>query len=277
MADSKDKKPGIEAPAPKRRGRPPGKRSIVGVAAPVVAKAAVPSVPVRVAVKNENKAGKTVAAPKPVKAGAPPATPIAKAVALAPSPIETTPQPSPSIPAPSVAKPVGARAAAPTISPPETEMTESENFLKNAAASAEATTAKVTSMFNDLSDRSKSAMTKGSKLIEEYADLTKGNLEAVGASSRAAAKGAETLAQSMAEYGRKNFEDATKAMKSLTSVKSPTEVFQLQSEFAKSAFDSMVSEASRVSETVVKIWGDVMEPLSSRAAVASDKVRSAIK
>ncbi len=156
-------------------------------------------------------------------------------------------------------------------------MTDPETILKSAAATAEATSAKVTAMFNDLNDRSKSALTKGSKLIEDYADLTKGNLEAVGASTRAAAKGAETIAQNIAEYSRKNFEEATKALKGLTAVKSPTEAFQLQSEFAKNAFESMIAEASRASETVVKIWGDVLEPLSSRAAVATDKVRSAIK
>ena len=156
-------------------------------------------------------------------------------------------------------------------------MTDTETFLKNAAANAGGTTQKVTSMFNDFSDRSKSAMTKGSKLIEEYADLTKGNLEAVGASGRAAAKGAEVLAQGMAAYGRNHFEAATRAVKGFTAVKNPTEALQIQSDYAKSAFESMIAEASRVSETVVKIWGDVMEPLSTRAAVATDKVRSAIK
>lgn len=284
MADSKDKKPGLEVPAPKRRGRPPGKASkpastVAASAIPAVAKVAEPSAPVRA---TPARAEAVKAATSPIRGRREAGPVIAKAAVAAetPSPVvpvASEPQRAEIKPSPVVADPVGARATAPAKQPPETKMTDPETILKSATATAEATSAKVTAMFNDLNDRSKSALTKGSKLIEDYADLTKGNLEAVGASTRAAAKGAETIAQNIAEYSRKNFEEATKALKGLTAVKSPTEAFQLQSEFAKNAFESMIAEASRASETVVKIWGDVLEPLSSRAAVATDKVRSAIK
>ena len=55
----------------------------------------------------------------------------------------------------------------------------------------------------------------------------------------------------------------------------PTELFQLQSEFAKASFDSLVAETSRVSESLLKVAGDVAQPISNRYALAAEKIKSA--
>src|SRR3546814_3180529 len=85
-------------------------------------------------------------------------------------------------------------------------------------------------------------------MIEEFNDFAKGNVEAVVAAGRAAAKGAETLGQNAAEYSRKSFEEATKAMKTLSGAKSPTEFFKLQNDFAKTQFDSLIRSEEHTSE-----------------------------
>jgi len=128
--------------------------------------------------------------------------------------------------------------------------------------------------FGDFSNRFKTAFEKSSKLGEEMVDFAKGNVEAVIASSKVAAKAGESLGQEAAEYGKKHFEAATAAFKSFATVKSPTELFQLQSEYAKSAFDSLVAEASRVSESLMKVAGDVAQPISTRYAIAAEKIKS---
>ena len=130
-------------------------------------------------------------------------------------------------------------------------------------------------MFGDMSDRAKGMFEKSSKMSEELVEFTKGNVEALVSSARVAAKGSEAMAQEAAEYGKKSFESATAAFKGMASVKSPTELFQLQSEFAKSSFDSAVAEASKVSENVLKLWGEMFQPLSNRYAVASEKMKVA--
>ena len=117
-------------------------------------------------------------------------------------------------------------------------------------------------------------MEKNAKIIEELAELSRGNVEAFVASSKLAAKGVETLSQDAANYSRKSFEDATAVFKSFAEVKSPTDFFKLQGDFARSAFDSAVAESARVSETVLKLAGDVAEPLTSRYAVASERVKT---
>jgi phasin family protein len=128
--------------------------------------------------------------------------------------------------------------------------------------------------FGDVNERAKVAVEKGTKLLEEATELTKGNVEAIVASSKIAAKGVETLGQDAAEFGRKSFEQASAALKSFAEVKSPTDFFRLQNDYAKSAFDSLVAESNKVSEAVIKLAGDVAQPLTNRYSVAAERVKS---
>ena len=129
-------------------------------------------------------------------------------------------------------------------------------------------------VFGDVNERAKSAMEKNAKIAEEFADLTRGNVEALVASSKAAAKGIETLSQEAAEYGRRSFEEASAAFKGFSDVKSATDFFKLQSDYARSAFDSMIAENAKLSETMVKVAGDVAEPITSRYSVAAERVKN---
>jgi phasin family protein len=129
-------------------------------------------------------------------------------------------------------------------------------------------------VFGDVNERAKAAVERSAKIVEELADLTRGNVEAIVASSKVAAKGVETLGQDAAEYGRKSFEEASAALKSFAEVKSATDLFKLQGDFARAAFDSAVAESARLSETMLKLAGDVVEPINSRYTVAAERVKT---
>ncbi|WP_066800463.1 phasin family protein [Sphingomonas soli] len=139
----------------------------------------------------------------------------------------------------------------------------------------ETNTAKAQALFADFNDRTKAAVEKSTKLIEEANDFAKGNVEAIVESGKIAAKGLETLGQDAADYGRKSFESTTAALKTFATVKSPAELFKLQSDFFRTAFDSYVAEASKNTEAFIKLAGDTVQPLSSRFAVAAEKVKAA--
>src|SRR3546814_19815957 len=126
--------------------------------------------------------------------------------------------------------------------------------------------------FTDVSEKAKSALEKGTKMIEEFNDFAKGNVEAVVAAGRAAAKGAETLGQNAAEYSRKRFEEANKAMKTLSGAKQPTDFFKLQNDFAKTKFDSSIADASKIGETRDEIFSHIETPIQSRSDDPPDKV-----
>jgi phasin family protein len=210
-------------------------------------------------------AASKVAAPKPVA----PVTPVTEtAVAAISAAIAEPVQP-----VQQQTVPAETSAAAITKGPIMTDtVNNTAETVKNFTQDAQN---RATAVFGDMNARAKAAMERSGKLFEELNDFNKGNIEALVESSKVAAKAAETLGQSAAETARKNFENATAAMKSFASVKTPTEFFQLQSEYARSAFDALIAETSKNSETMLKLAGDVFQPISNRFAVAAEKMKTA--
>jgi len=180
------------------------------------------------------------------------------------------------------AKPVPAKPVVKTASKParaafkivKKETKAMTTKTNKAAETAQFAADQIKTVFGDVNERAKGAMEKTAKVAEELADLTRGNVEAFVASSKLAAKGVEAISQNAAEYSRKSFEDASTALKSFAEVKSATDFFKLQGDFARSAFDAAVAESARVSETVLKLAGEVAEPINSRYSVAAERVKT---
>jgi len=156
-----------------------------------------------------------------------------------------------------------------------TEMTDTAKITETVKKAATEATNQAQVVFADLNDRTKAAVEKSQKIAEDIADFQKGNLEAIVASAKVAAKGFETIGQDAAELGRKNFESAQAALKSFAAAKSPTDFFKLQSDYAKSAFEALVAQTSKNTEASLKLAGEVFQPLSSRIAVAAEKFKTA--
>lgn len=156
-----------------------------------------------------------------------------------------------------------------------TEMTDTAKVTETVKKAATEATSQAQAVFADLNDRAKAAVEKSQKIAEDFADFQKGNLEAFVASAKVAAEGLQTLGQDAAELGRANFESAQAALKSFAAAKSPTEFFKLQSDYAKSAFDAFVAQTSKNTEASLKLAGEVIQPLSSRVAVAAEKFKTA--
>jgi phasin family protein len=131
-------------------------------------------------------------------------------------------------------------------------------------------------VIGDANDRTRTAMERNTRIAEEMTDLSKGNVEALVASTKVAAKGVEALGQEVAELSRKSFEEASAALRGFADVKSPTDFFRLQGEFARSQFDTIVGQSARMSEAFIKLAGDVAEPLTSRYSVTAEKMKNAV-
>lgn len=216
-----------------------------------------------------------------VAAAAEKPAPVAEAATIVPAP---APEPVPAAAASqevtqfaeTVAKPAEAAAdiineAAAAVEPVAAGAVVKE--VSTMETTIENNTAKAQAFFADINERTKAAVEKSTKLVEEANEFAKGNLEAVVESSRITAKGLEALGQEAAEYSRKSFENATATLKTLAAIKSPTEFFKLQSDYVRTAFDSYVAEASKTTEAVLKLAGDAAQPISNRFAVAAEKVK----
>jgi phasin family protein len=186
---------------------------------------------------------------------------------------EPAPEPAPAAPAPVEVLPPSSNTIADVPAAPKPKGTY---FMATIAPDmTKPATERFQAVFGDVNERAKTAFEKSTKLAEEMGELTKGNVEALVASGRVAAKGAEALTQEAAEYSKKSFESAATAMRSLAAAKSPVELIQLQNDFAKTSFDAAIAEASKLSETWVKLATDMYQPLSSRFAVAAEKMKAA--
>jgi phasin family protein len=154
--------------------------------------------------------------------------------------------------------------------------TTAETVKAKIAEGVETMTTQSKAAFEQASTKAREALDKGVKGLEEYNSMNRDNVEAIMASGRIAAKGFETISKHIAEVSKKNWEANVSAFKSLSGLKSPTEVFKFQSEFAKSQFDVAVADFSKLTETVVKLAGEVAEPIQNRVALTVDKVAKSV-
>ncbi|MDR6127803.1 phasin family protein [Sphingomonas sp. SORGH_AS802] len=214
-------------------------------------------------------------APEPTASDPIEAQPVAAAAPVEPEPrSDATPEP---IAEPEPAhEPVAVAEPAPIEQTPiiETPATQAVIPAKDSIMDVtNDTTQKAQAMFSDLTARSQGAVEKSQKMFGEIAEFNKGNVEAFVESSRIAARGFETMGQDAVAYAKSSFEGMTQALKTLSTVKSPTEFMKLQADYARSAFDAMVAQTSKSTETTLKLAGEVAQPISNRVAVASEKMK----
>jgi phasin family protein len=204
------------------------------------------------------------AAAKAKRAAAPKKTKPARAKA---KPVAAQPK---TRPAASAAKP--AKSAAEATAKATTKMNERTNEMQN--ETTRIANENTQAFMGDMNKRAKNTMERSTRMIEEMTDLARGNVEAMVASSKVAARGVETLSQEAAEFGRKSFEEASATIRTFAEVRSATDFFRIQSEFAKTQFDAMVAESSKMSEAMLKLAGEVAEPITSRYSVAAERVKN---
>lgn len=103
----------------------------------------------------------------------------------------------------------------------------------------------------------------------------KQNLEAVVASAAAAQKGAEALSQQALAYGKKSWEDGVAAAQSLTQARSVQELVELQTNYAKSAVEAYLSEATKAADVFTASVKDSFKPINERVTATVEKFQAA--
>jgi hypothetical protein len=76
-------------------------------------------------------------------------------------------------------------------------------------------------------------------------------------------KGFQAIAAEVARYSKKAFEDGTNALEQLIGAKSVEQAFEIQSQFAKKAYDSYIAEASKLGEMYVGLAQSAYKPVES--------------
>ena len=121
----------------------------------------------------------------------------------------------------------------------------------------------------------KDSVEKSMAAMGEMNTHSKKNLEAVVASVTAATKGAETLGAQAMAFSKSSLEANVAAAKTLASAKSVQEVVELQTAFAKSAFETYMAEMNKMTETVAASLKDSMSPINERVTAFVERVQAA--
>jgi phasin family protein len=119
----------------------------------------------------------------------------------------------------------------------------------------------------------KSRVDAAIKSLEEITTFSTGNVEAVVASSQAAAKAIETLNTEALSFARTSFEGSVAAAKAMAGAKSLQEIVDLQNTFSKSAIDGFVAQSTKLGEMFTQLSKEAMQPLSARMNAAAEKMR----
>jgi hypothetical protein len=110
------------------------------------------------------------------------------------------------------------------------------------------------------------------KFGEEFQRATKDGFDASVRSFGEVSKGFQAIAATVVDYSKKAFEDSTRAFEQLVGAKSPEQVWEIQSQYAKKAFDAYVAQASKVGEMYVDLARTAYQPVEQVVAKTARKV-----
>ena len=102
--------------------------------------------------------------------------------------------------------------------------------------------------------------------VEQVQQATKDIGDAPTTSAHTFASSFQTIATAHADYAKKAMQDSSEFFAKLTSIKEPTKVMELQSEYAKNAYETFVVESKKLSELYADLFKQTTRPLQDLIA-----------
>jgi hypothetical protein len=107
---------------------------------------------------------------------------------------------------------------------------------------------------------------------EEFQIMGKEGFDASVRSLGEVNKGFQAIAATVTDYSKKAFEDGTRAFEQLIGAKSLEQALEIQSQYAKKAFDAYIAQASKLGEMYVDLARSAYKPVEQVAAKTAKKV-----
>lgn len=108
-------------------------------------------------------------------------------------------------------------------------------------------------------------------MMNSIEDMNKAGKDMMDSQMKAASavtKGMQAIAAEAADFTKKSFEDGTKALEKLMAVKSLDKAFEVQTEYAKSAYEAMVAQSTKMGELMTAVAKDAYKPFEAAIAKA---------
>jgi phasin family protein len=106
------------------------------------------------------------------------------------------------------------------------------------------------------------------KNFEDLQQVSKENIDIAVKSVGTVSKSAQAIAVEIADYSKKSFEESTAALEKLFGVKSIEKAIELQTEYAKTAYEGFVAEATKIGEMYTAMAKESYKPFETMMAKA---------
>lgn len=108
--------------------------------------------------------------------------------------------------------------------------------------------------------------------FDSVQQMGKEQFEAVSTATAALTKGWQSIAAETTDYSKKSFEKSRLLAEKLLTVKKIDEAFQIQSDFAKSAYEDFIAEATKIGELYSSMTKEAFKPVESVTKVYTKAV-----
>jgi len=107
--------------------------------------------------------------------------------------------------------------------------------------------------------------TSNANLKDDIQKASNANLDATMHSFERVTKATQAIVTEITDYSKRSFEHGTKTMENLLGVKSPDKAIEVQSEYAKTAYEGYVTHASKLGELYTDLAKEAFKPYQSFA------------
>ena len=109
--------------------------------------------------------------------------------------------------------------------------------------------------------------------VEDIQQYGKEHLETVVASATTLQNGIQTIATAYGDYTKKSFEDTKSFVEKLSGVKSLDKAIEVQTEFAKSAYETFVAESQKIAGLYTDLAKQTYKPFEGMVTKFSPAAR----
>jgi len=102
--------------------------------------------------------------------------------------------------------------------------------------------------------------------FDEFQKLGKEQLEAASTAAASLAKGFQTIAAETTDYSKKSLEANSAYVEKLLGAKSLDDAIQTHSEYAKSAYEGFITQATKIGELYTNLAKEAFKPVESMIA-----------
>ena len=107
------------------------------------------------------------------------------------------------------------------------------------------------------------------KNFEDFQKLGKDNMDTCMKQFGTVSKGWQAIATEFADYSKKSFEDGSATLEKLLGAKSLEKAIEIQTAYAKSAYETFVAEATKLGELYTDLAKETYKPLEGMMAKAT--------